>query len=591
MKLLRVTTVPMSLAKLLSGQLRFMQRQGYEVVAVSGDGPEIALIKEREQCRHVVVPMTRTISPLKDLLSLYYMIRLIRREKPDIVHTHTPKAGLIGMMAAMFCGVPLRLHTVAGLPLMEARGLKRSLLVFAERITYRCSNMVYPNSMLLRSYILKHICADALKIKVLGNGSSNGIDVGYFNPGRFDAQDKARLRERLNIAEEDVVYCFVGRMVADKGIIELVSAFTELEKDWKHVKLLLVGGLEQELYPLNNECLQRIQTHNAIKWVGYQDDVRPYLSISNALVFPSYREGFPNVVMQAGAMGVPCIVSDINGCNEIIVNEENGIIIPVKNRQQLLNAMLRLVKDRTLLDKMATRSREMIVSRYEQHYLWQALLQEYQSNGIRTGIPGMYQRTLKVGIDFIVALALLILLSPVFLFLLLLLTLTTNGHPFFVQRRPGLHGKIFRIIKFRTMNNRRDINGRLLSDAQRLTPLGKLLRKTSLDEIPQLINVLKGDMSLVGPRPLLTEYLPLYSPEQQRRHNVRPGITGWAQVNGRNAISWEQKFAYDVWYADHVSLKLDIRILWLTVLKVGRSEGISQQGHATAQKFKGNALT
>ncbi|HEU4554735.1 MAG TPA: sugar transferase, partial [Chitinophaga sp.] len=175
--------------------------------------------------------------------------------------------------------------------------------------------------------------------------------------------------------------------------------------------------------------------------------------------------------------------------------------------------------------------------------------------------------------------------------LLLLLTLTTNGHPFFIQRRPGLHGKIFCIIKFRTMNNQRDMNGRLLPDAQRLTPLGKLLRKTSLDEIPQLVNVVKGDMSLVGPRPLLVEYLPLYSPEQQRRHNVRPGITGWAQVNGRNAISWEQKFAYDVWYADHVSMQLDLKILWLTVLKVGRSEGISQEGHATAQKFKGNAVT
>ena len=185
---------------------------------------------------------------------------------------------------------------------------------------------------------------------------------------------------------------------------------------------------------------------------------------------------------------------------------------------------------------------------------------------------------------------LLLLLLPFGLLLVLLLGIANNGRPFFLQQRPGLYGKIFCIIKFRTMNNKRDVNGSLLPDAQRLTVVGKLVRKTSLDELPQLINVLKGDMSLVGPRPLLVEYLPLYNAEQQRRHSVRPGITGWAQVNGRNAITWEQKFKYDVWYADHVSLQLDLKIIWLTVLKAARSEGISQQGQATAQKFEGTTV-
>jgi lipopolysaccharide/colanic/teichoic acid biosynthesis glycosyltransferase len=200
----------------------------------------------------------------------------------------------------------------------------------------------------------------------------------------------------------------------------------------------------------------------------------------------------------------------------------------------------------------------------------------------------LYRHVIKPLLDGIIALVALLVLAPVWVLLLLLLTLTTNGHPFFFQRRPGLHGKIFRIIKFRTMNNQRDMNGRLLPDAQRLTPLGKLLRKTSLDEIPQLVNVVKGDMSLVGPRPLLVEYLPLYSPEQRRRHNVRPGITGWAQVNGRNAISWEQKFAYDVWYADHVSMQLDIKIMIKTIVKVFKSEGINSQTSVTMEKFKGS---
>jgi len=204
-------------------------------------------------------------------------------------------------------------------------------------------------------------------------------------------------------------------------------------------------------------------------------------------------------------------------------------------------------------------------------------------------MPG-YKHNIKPLLDKIAAFILLLLLLPLGLLLLLLLGIANNGRPFFLQQRPGLYGKVFCIIKFRTMNNKRDVNGRLLPDAQRLTAVGKLVRKTSLDEIPQLINVLKGDMSLVGPRPLLVEYLPLYNQEQQRRHSVRPGITGWAQVNGRNAITWEQKFKYDVWYADHVSLQLDLKIVWLTILKAARSEGISQQGQATAQKFEGTTV-
>lgn len=379
MKLLRITTVPLSLAKLLTGQLRFMQQQGYEVVAVSAAGPEVAAVTELEQCRHVIVPMTRTISPLKDLVSLYCMIRLMRREKPDIVHTHTPKAGIIGMAAAAFCGVKYRLHTVAGLPLMEATGLKRFLLVMVEKVTYRCSNRVYPNSELLRNYILEHIYADEKKIRVLGKGSSNGIDTDYFDPACFDVADKLAIKKSLDINENDLVYCFVGRIVTDKGIRELISAFIQLQEQHKQVKLLLVGPFEQKLSPLDKETEQQIQTNTAIKWLGYQHDIRPYLSVTHVLVFPSYREGFPNVVMQAGSMGVPCIVSNINGCNEIIVNGENGLVVPVKDPQQLLAAMKLLARDKSLREKMAQCSRIMIISRYDQQYIWHEILHEYRS--------------------------------------------------------------------------------------------------------------------------------------------------------------------------------------------------------------------
>ena len=202
----------------------------------------------------------------------------------------------------------------------------------------------------------------------------------------------------------------------------------------------------------------------------------------------------------------------------------------------------------------------------------------------------MYKNFIKPAIDFVLALVGFLFLSPVFVMVTIGLFFANDGKPFFFQLRPGKNGKIFKIIKFKTMTDKKDENGNLLPDADRLTKIGSFVRKTSLDEIPQLLNVIKGDMSLVGPRPLLPQYLELYNDFQRRRNEVKPGITGWAQVNGRNSISWEKKFEYDVWYVDNVSFLLDIKILILTVLKVVKSEGINEQGQATSNEFKGNNI-
>ncbi|MEN5306476.1 sugar transferase [Chryseobacterium cucumeris] len=200
----------------------------------------------------------------------------------------------------------------------------------------------------------------------------------------------------------------------------------------------------------------------------------------------------------------------------------------------------------------------------------------------------MYKNYLKRIFDFVFSLMGITLLLPIFLVVMIGLFLANDGKPFFFQLRPGKNGKIFKIIKFKTMNDKKDSNGNLLSDAERLTAIGSFVRKTSLDEIPQLINVLKGDMSLIGPRPLLVQYLPLYNDHQARRHEVRPGITGWAQVNGRNAISWNQKFDYDVWYVENISFILDFKIFFLTAKKVFIREGVSADGHVTIEPFQGN---
>lgn len=200
----------------------------------------------------------------------------------------------------------------------------------------------------------------------------------------------------------------------------------------------------------------------------------------------------------------------------------------------------------------------------------------------------LYRNYLKPLFDFLFGLIFLLLASPIILIITVILLFANSGKPFFFQRRPGKNEKIFTLVKFKTMNDKKDKQGNLLPDEARLTAIGKFIRQTSIDELLQLINVVKGDMSLVGPRPLLVQYLPLYNSFQRRRHEVKPGITGWSQVNGRNAISWDEKFKYDVWYADNISFSLDVKIVWLTIKNVVKQKDISQEGHATMPYFTGN---
>ena len=372
-KLYRITTIPLSLEKLLGSQLTFIN-QHYKVTAVAAEPLELKRVAEQLHVDYETVDMTRKITPLQDFKALIQLYRLLKRDRPEIVHTHTPKAGIVGMLAAKLAGVPIRMHTVAGLPLMEAQGLKRKILDFVEKLTYACATHVYPNSKGLADFILQEKLTHSRKIKIIANGSSNGIDTAYFSPSVIPPQTMQDLRTELQITSEDFVFVFVGRLVGDKGINELVKAFSQLQTP--NTKLLLVGPLESDLDPLLPETLKMIQHPNIIH-VGYQQDVRPYFAIANALVFPSYREGFPNVVMQAGAMGLPSIVSNINGCNEIIIDKENGIIIPVKDTKAILNAMTTLLEEPELYQHLQKNSRSMICDRYEQKVVWNALLEEY----------------------------------------------------------------------------------------------------------------------------------------------------------------------------------------------------------------------
>lgn len=374
-KIIRITTIPASLKVLLKGQLKFISQNGFEVIGVSSDEKELYELQTEEGIKVLPLNMTRKITPIKDFICIIKLYILLRKENPDIVHTHTPKAGLVGMTAAFLAGVPHRLHTVAGLPLMEATGNKRKVLNFVEKITYKFATKIYPNSGGLNDFIIKNKFTTSKKLKVLGNGSSNGINVSHFSKEEIEAHVLNDLRQKHNISNQDFVFIFVGRLVGDKGVNELVSAFSSLKH--KDVKLLLVGAMETDLDPLKSETLKEIEENPKIIFVGFQKDVRPYFAISDTFVFPSYREGFPNVVMQAGAMELPSIVSNINGCNEIIVDGENGIIVPVKDIGALQKAMETFSENKIKLLVFKNNARKMIVERYEQSVVWQAYLREY----------------------------------------------------------------------------------------------------------------------------------------------------------------------------------------------------------------------
>ncbi len=375
LRLIRITTVPISLKILLKDQLKYMN-QYFEVVGVSSKGKELSDVEKDEGIRTIELNMSREITPVKDFISLIKMIFLLLKEKPNIVHTHTPKAGIVGMMASWVTRVPHRLHTVAGLPVMEATGKKKTILLIVEKLTYFCATKVYPNSYGLQEYILENNLTDENKLKVIGYGSSNGIDTLYFDRTDHVFQQSIEIKEKYDL-ENQFVFCFVGRIVKDKGINELLYSFNKLTLEFENIRLLIVGKFEEELDPISEQSHKILDDNKNIINSGYQNDIRPYLASSNCFVLPTYREGFPNVVLQASSMGISSIVTNINGCNEIITHNENGLIVEPKDEEALYEAMKRYLEDKELSEKLSLNSRKGIIEKYDRKVFYQYLLEEY----------------------------------------------------------------------------------------------------------------------------------------------------------------------------------------------------------------------
>lgn len=371
-KVFRISTVPISLKGLFKGQLK-MLNQHFEMVGVSSPGLDLEEVHQREGIRVISLPMERHISLAKDFISLIRMTILFLKEKPDMIHSYTPKAGLISMMAGWIVGVPVRMHTFTGLVFPTATGLKQKILIFTDRLTCAYATHINPEGNGVKKDLIKyHITRKPLKI--IANGNVNGIDLEYFQ--RTPEVEQAALSYKKAGV---FTFCFIGRVVRDKGINELVSAFVRLQKKYVNIRLIVVGPFEKNLDPVSEETENQILHNVAIEFMDFQNDVRPFLVASDAFVLPSYREGFPNVVIQAGAMDLPSIVTDINGSNEIVESGKNGVIVEPKNKTALYQAMEDFVLHPEIVKDMAKNCRKMMADRFDQKVVWAALLDEYKT--------------------------------------------------------------------------------------------------------------------------------------------------------------------------------------------------------------------
>jgi len=574
--------------KILVDKLELLRKSGYEVHLVSSREGFSEGVVEKTGLKLHFIPMSRQIRPWEDLKSVRHLRRLFREEKFDIVHTHTAKAGVLGRIAAKLASIPLILHTSHGLPFFEGQSRKSyHLYRLLERIgAWFCHALSSQNREDIPS--LRGLAPNK---PVFWEG--NGIDLDKLMTAQRSIPEQSLdiLRSAYEIPQHIGILLMGARFEPVKNHGMLLEALDQLKKKGElRFKTLLAGTgpLESTV----RESIRKYELQNDVLLIGQQSPLHQHLALADAVVLTSEKEGIPRIVMEAMAFGKPVVATDALGTRELVRDGETGILVPLDRPDLLSEALMKVMDDHELRRRMGLEAKKVIENEYTEQLVVERLVRMYTElapEGRRLE-PRRFRRRTAVAkrlFDLAVAVPALLLLSPVYLLTALLVRLKLGSPVLFAQERPGLYGKPFKVLKFRTMTDHRDAYGQLLPDGVRLTAFGKLLRRLSLDELPQLFNVVKGDMSLIGPRPLLMEYLKLYSPDQARRHDVRPGITGWAQVNGRNAISWEDKFQLDCWYIDNQSIALDLKIFVLTVLKVVRREGIAQEGHATVGKFTG----
>ncbi len=517
--LVHVTTVPESL-EFLRHQVGILGRQGFDVHVVSSPGAGLERFAQREGARAHPIVMPRRITPWADVVALFHLWRLFRVLRPDIVHGHTPKAGLLAMIAAFLARVPLRIYNLLGLPVMTASGFRRVLLGASDRVACRLAHVVLAVSPSMRRELIERglCCAD--KVRVVLGGSSFGVDA------RTDSIPRSTIGvcvSQLGRKADTLTLGFLGRVANEKGIGELLAAWDVLSVEFPTLRLLIVGGWEVH-DPPPASVRERLSADSRIDWLGAVDDPAPYLARMDVFALPSYREGFGISAIEAAALELPVVASRIPGLVDSVEDGVTGTLIPPRDVDALIMAIRNYLLDPELRRAHGRAGRERVLRLFLDETLSDATRDEYLRLLARS--EPRPQRG-KRALDLVLTIPAMVVFLPVIAAIALVVRIGMGSPVIFRQTRIGKHGRPFRIWKFRTMIEAFGPDGAPLPDEARLTPLGRFLRRTSLDELPQLFNIVRGDLSIVGPRPLLPEYLPLYSDEQcapargdPRRHRL-----------------------------------------------------------------------
>ena len=539
------------------------------------------------------VPLRRRMNPLVHIRPLWALYRLIRRERFALVNTHSPVAAAVGRLAGWLARVSVIVYTVHGfyfhdnMPWWKRRGF-----IALEWLLGRMTDDFM--------FVSEEDCQTALREGIARNAAKattifNGVDLEAYAPRGAVPGAAEKVRGELDIPLGAPVVGIVGRVVREKGYFEFAEMAQLLSSGCSEVYFLVVGdALPSDRDGIAAALRNRVNAaglRGRFRFTGFTDRVADYLQAMDIFVLPSYREGFPRSVLEAMSTGLPVIATNIRGCREAVVDGETGLLVPPGDSRALAAAVTRLLREPDLALSMGAAGRQRAMRLYGQPLVQSRFVEVFKGalrDKTQEKRPAAVRR-MQRAIEWIISGAVLIALAPLLGAIAAAIRIAMGGNPIFAQSRIGIKGRAFTFYKFRTMTDVRDDAGEVLPDRQRITALGRWLRGTSLDELPQFWNVLRGDMSLVGPRPLLPEYLPRYSALERRRHEVKPGITGWAQVNGRNSLTWGDKFELDVWYVDHRSLWLDAKVLWMTVSQVLRRKGIAPAGHATMPEFLGGA--
>ena len=363
--------------------MRYLNENGFEIKIVCSDGPEVQSVKESEGCSVLTIPFSRKISLKTDIITIYRLVLLLRKIKPHIVHTHTSKAGLIGMISAFLARCPIRIHSVPGLQMMESKGLRRLILNLSERLTYFLSDVVCPNSKSLKEYILNHKMCSSEKIRIIGCGSSSGVNLDKYCMHLKKTSTRKSIRGRFCIDDNGIVLAFVGRISKEKGIHELVESFVNLSKRYANLYLLLIGKYDDigEYDTINdgidNDTKNILNNNARLNITGWVEDVENYLAASDIVVHPSYREGFSNALLQAGSMGLPSVTTNVSGCIDVIKDGETGLVVSPKDSVALEKALEVLILDKDKRVELGLNAYHHVAANFASNIIWEETARFY----------------------------------------------------------------------------------------------------------------------------------------------------------------------------------------------------------------------